>query len=49
MKKVSMLVSSDEEMDIKRILNKPIKEESDLAQLCDVIGTINARGDFDIQ
>lgn len=47
MKMILMWALPDEEKDIKRILEKPIKEESDLAQLGDIIGSINARGDFD--
>ena len=46
MKFVSMWALPEEEKDIDRILKKPIKEEFDLAQLGDIIGSINARGDF---
>jgi len=35
-----------EEKEMNKILKKPIKTESDLAQIGDIIGTINARGDF---
>jgi len=44
---ISMFASPDDKKEIKKILGKPIKEESDLAQLGDIIGSINARGDFD--
>ena len=47
MRIISMWALPDEEKDIKKILGKPIKEESELAQLGDIIGSINARGDFD--
>ena len=35
-----------EEKEMNNILKKPIKTESDLTQIGDIIGTINARGDF---
>jgi len=46
MKIISMWAFPNEEKDIRKILKKPIKKESELAQLGDIIGSINARGDF---
>jgi len=44
---VSMWLYPEEKKDIEDILKKPIKEETDLAIVGDVIGSTNARGDFD--
>lgn len=43
---VSMWLMPHEEKELDKFLKKPIKKESDLTQIGDIIGTISARGDF---